>query len=52
MDGRDDEAARGITIKSTGISMFFEYDPRAGGAREVRRPDRRYSFRLLAHIYK
>jgi elongation factor 2 len=26
MDTRDDEAARGITIKSTGISMFFKYD--------------------------
>jgi elongation factor 2 len=24
-DTREDEAARGITIKSTGISMFFEY---------------------------
>jgi translation elongation factor EF-G len=25
-DTRADEAERGITIKSTGISMFFEYD--------------------------
>jgi ribose 5-phosphate isomerase RpiB len=25
-----DEAERGITIKSTGISMFFEYDIKAG----------------------
>jgi len=24
MDGREDEAKRGITIKSTGVSMFFE----------------------------
>merc|ERR1711937_97781 len=29
-DTRADEAERGITIKSTGISMFFEYDIRAG----------------------
>jgi len=29
-DTRADEAARGITIKSTGISMFFEYDLKAG----------------------
>jgi len=29
-DTRKDEAERGITIKSTGISMFFEYDLAAG----------------------
>jgi len=29
-DTRQDEADRGITIKSTGISMFFEYDMKAG----------------------
>jgi elongation factor 2 len=29
-DTRADEAERGITIKSTGISMFFEYDKKAG----------------------
>merc|ERR1712003_145782 len=29
-DTRADEAERGITIKSTGISMFFEYDVKAG----------------------
>jgi len=29
-DTRKDEAERGITIKSTGISMFFEYDMKAG----------------------
>jgi elongation factor 2 len=29
-DTRADEAERGITIKSTGISMFFEYDKDAG----------------------
>jgi len=29
-DTRKDEAERGITIKSTGISMFFEYDLKAG----------------------
>jgi len=29
-DTRKDEAERGITIKSTGISMFFEYDIAAG----------------------
>jgi len=31
-DTRADEAERGITIKSTGISMFFEYDISAGEA--------------------
>eukprot|EP00560_Eucampia_antarctica_P009181 CAMPEP_0197823688 /NCGR_PEP_ID=MMETSP1437-20131217/1000_1 /TAXON_ID=49252 ORGANISM="Eucampia antarctica, Strain CCMP1452" /NCGR_SAMPLE_ID=MMETSP1437 /ASSEMBLY_ACC=CAM_ASM_001096 /LENGTH=863 /DNA_ID=CAMNT_0043422975 /DNA_START=86 /DNA_END=2677 /DNA_ORIENTATION=- len=31
-DTRPDEAERGITIKSTGISMFFEYDLKAGEA--------------------
>jgi len=31
-DTRADEAERGITIKSTGISMFFEYDMKAGAA--------------------
>jgi elongation factor 2 len=30
MDTRADEQERGITIKSTGISMFFEYDYAAG----------------------
>ena len=29
-DTRADEAERGITIKSTGISMFFEYDMKEG----------------------
>jgi len=29
-DTRADEAERGITIKSTGISMFFEYDMETG----------------------
>eukprot|EP00559_Dactyliosolen_fragilissimus_P004939 CAMPEP_0184871968 /NCGR_PEP_ID=MMETSP0580-20130426/41021_1 /TAXON_ID=1118495 /ORGANISM="Dactyliosolen fragilissimus" /LENGTH=849 /DNA_ID=CAMNT_0027374699 /DNA_START=695 /DNA_END=3244 /DNA_ORIENTATION=- len=29
-DTRADEAERGITIKSTGISMFFEYDMKVG----------------------
>mmetsp|Transcript_12119 Transcript_12119/g.17472 ORF Transcript_12119/g.17472 Transcript_12119/m.17472 type:complete len:864 (-) Transcript_12119:1266-3857(-) len=29
-DTRADEAERGITIKSTGISMYFEYDREAG----------------------
>ena len=29
-DTRADEAERGITIKSTGISMFFEYDIKFG----------------------
>jgi len=28
-DTRADEAERGITIKSTGISMYFEYDIKA-----------------------
>jgi len=31
-DTRADEAERGITIKSTGISMFFEYEMGAGEA--------------------
>jgi elongation factor 2 len=31
-DTRADEAERGITIKSTGISMYFEYDVAAGEA--------------------
>lgn len=30
MDTREDEQERGITIKSTGISMFFEYNMSAG----------------------
>ena len=25
-DGRPDEAERGITIKSTGVSLYYEYD--------------------------
>jgi elongation factor 2 len=29
-DTREDEQERGITIKSVGISMFFEYDMKAG----------------------
>lgn len=28
MDTRDDEKERGITIKSTAISMFFAMDPK------------------------
>jgi len=31
-DTRADEAERGITIKSTGISMYFEYDVKDGDA--------------------
>ncbi len=27
MDTRKDEQARGITIKSTGVSLYYEYDP-------------------------
>eukprot|EP00542_Grammatophora_oceanica_P021233 CAMPEP_0194037136 /NCGR_PEP_ID=MMETSP0009_2-20130614/9468_1 /TAXON_ID=210454 /ORGANISM="Grammatophora oceanica, Strain CCMP 410" /LENGTH=863 /DNA_ID=CAMNT_0038679165 /DNA_START=90 /DNA_END=2681 /DNA_ORIENTATION=+ len=34
-DTRADEAERGITIKSTGISMFFEYDMKAGEAVQI-----------------
>jgi len=34
-DTRADEAERGITIKSTGISMFFEYDMKAGAVAQV-----------------
>merc|ERR1719446_1289819 len=29
-DTRADEAERGVTIKSTGVSMFFEYDLQDG----------------------
>jgi len=34
-DTRADEAERGITIKSTGISMFFEYDMKAGAVAKL-----------------
>jgi len=34
-DTRADEAERGITIKSTGISMFFEYDMKAGAVAQL-----------------
>ena len=34
-DTRADEAERGITIKSTGISMFFEYKMSAGEKAEI-----------------
>lgn len=29
-DTRDDEKERGITIKSTGVSMYYEYDTNEG----------------------
>jgi elongation factor 2 len=38
-DTRADEAERGITIKSTGISMFFEYDMKAGSAASLSAED-------------
>jgi elongation factor 2 len=38
-DTRADEAERGITIKSTGISMFFEYDMQAGEVAELSKTD-------------
>jgi elongation factor 2 len=31
MDTRDDEKERGITIKSTGVSLFYEYDTNNDG---------------------
>merc|ERR1712113_1214316 len=34
MDTRKDEAERGITIKSTGVSLYFEYDIHATGNKE------------------
>jgi elongation factor 2 len=33
-DTRKDEKERGITIKSTGVSLYFEYDMHATGNRE------------------
>lgn len=30
MDTRDDEKERGITIKSTGVSLYYEYDIEMG----------------------
>jgi len=38
-DTRADEAERGITIKSTGISMFFEYDMEKGFLTEEEQSD-------------
>lgn len=34
MDTREDEKARGITIKSTGVSMYYEYDLQGDGKLE------------------
>jgi len=34
MDTREDEAQRGITIKSTGVSLYFEYDMNATGHKD------------------
>jgi elongation factor 2 len=34
MDTRDDEKERGITIKSTGVSLFYEYDFTQSGKAE------------------
>lgn len=31
MDTRDDEKERGITIKSTGVSLYYEYDVKKDG---------------------
>ena len=31
MDTREDEKERGITIKSTGVSLFYEYDINESG---------------------
>jgi elongation factor 2 len=33
-DTRQDEKERGITIKSTGVSMYYEYDLEGKGAKE------------------
>jgi elongation factor 2 len=55
-DTRADEAERGITIKSTGISMFFEYDIKEGTAidnvlteEEVAKRDADIASKLDAH---
>jgi elongation factor 2 len=34
MDTRDDEKERGITIKSTGVSLYYEYDVNADGNKQ------------------
>lgn len=34
MDTRKDEQERGITIKSTGVSLYFEYDLNKTGTKE------------------
>jgi elongation factor 2 len=34
MDGRADEQERGITIKSTGVSLYYEYDILGKGVNE------------------
>jgi len=34
MDTRKDEQARGITIKSTGVSLYYEYDTEADGNKQ------------------
>jgi elongation factor 2 len=35
MDTRPDEQERGITIKSTGVSLYYEYDMWANGNSEA-----------------
>ena len=40
-DTRADEAERGITIKSTGISMFFDYDVKASDVGEFSEEDKK-----------
>jgi len=34
MDTREDEKERGITIKSTGVSMYYEYDVNGDGVKD------------------
>jgi len=34
-DTRKDEQERGITIKSTGVSLYYEYDPKTGKGKTV-----------------
>src|SRR5690349_4301421 len=42
MDTRKDEQQRGITIKSTGVSLYYEYDPTWEG-----KPPQKYLMNLI-----
>jgi len=49
-DTRQDEADRGITIKSTGISMFFEYSSAAGDALTTEAEKKEHSAEVAAKL--